>query len=89
MLGFWIGHGGLDQLTTVAGIATATGQLTALYGTYLALIQLLLMSRSAGAGPHLRARPADPGASMDRLCDGLAARRSRRLHHGRLRARRR
>ncbi len=42
----WWYHGGLDQLTTVAGIATATGQLTALYGTYLALIQLLLMSRA-------------------------------------------
>jgi predicted ferric reductase len=43
----WIAHGGPDQLTEgPAGILTAIGQVTALYGTYLALIQLVLMSRS-------------------------------------------
>ena len=42
----WIRHGGVDQLGTVAGIATATGQVTALLGTYLAMLQLLLMSRA-------------------------------------------
>jgi predicted ferric reductase len=43
----WIAHGGPDQLTEgPAGILTAIGQVTALYGTYLALIQLVLMSRN-------------------------------------------
>ena len=42
----WIRHGGLDQASTFGGILTGIGQLTALYGTYLALIQLVLMSRS-------------------------------------------
>jgi predicted ferric reductase len=43
----WVAHGGPDQLTEgPAGILTAIGQVTALYGTYLALIQLVLMSRN-------------------------------------------
>jgi predicted ferric reductase len=42
----WVRHGGIDQLDSTAGILTAVGQLTALFGTYLALIQLVLMSRS-------------------------------------------
>jgi predicted ferric reductase len=42
----WIRHGGLEQLSTLGGQLSAIGQLTALYGTYLALIQLVLMSRS-------------------------------------------
>ncbi len=42
----WIRHGGLEQLGTPAGVLTAAGQLTALLGTYLALIQLVLMGRS-------------------------------------------
>ena len=42
----WVRHGGLDQLGTLAGALTAAGQLTALLGTYLALIQLVLMGRS-------------------------------------------
>ncbi|MGH2407352.1 MAG: ferredoxin reductase family protein [Candidatus Limnocylindrales bacterium] len=46
ILAMWVWHGGLDQLDTAAGILTGIGQLTALQGTYLALIQLLLMSRS-------------------------------------------
>jgi predicted ferric reductase len=58
MAGLWIGHGGLQQLTTPAGMATAVGQLTALAGTYLALVQLVLMARS----PWL-----DRAFGMDRL----------------------
>jgi predicted ferric reductase len=42
----WVRHGGLESLGTPAGILTAIGQLTALLGTYLALIQLVLMGRS-------------------------------------------
>ena len=42
----WLRHGGLEQLSTLGGQLTAIGQLTGLYGTYLALIQLVLMSRS-------------------------------------------
>ena len=46
ILAMWIRHGGLEQLSTLAGQLTAIGQVTALFGTYLALIQLVLMSRS-------------------------------------------
>lgn len=42
----WIRHGSLAEMASGAGILTAIGQLTALYGTYLILIELLLMSRS-------------------------------------------
>ena len=46
ILGMWLRHGGLDQLSTLDGQLTAIGQLTGLFGTYLALLQLVLMSRS-------------------------------------------
>ena len=46
IVAMWIRHGGLDELGTIAGLATAIGQVTALIGTFLALIQLLLMSRA-------------------------------------------
>jgi predicted ferric reductase len=46
IVAMWVRHGGLDQASTFGGILTGTGQLTALFGTYLALIQLVLMSRS-------------------------------------------
>ena len=46
VVGMWVRHGGLDQLTTLSGTLTAMGQVTALVGTYLALVQLVLMSRS-------------------------------------------
>jgi predicted ferric reductase len=46
IVAMWVRHGGLDQLGTIAGLATAIGQLTALIGTFLSLIQLLLMSRA-------------------------------------------
>ena len=42
----WLRHGGLDELHSPAGWLTAAGQLTALFGTYLILIELILMSRS-------------------------------------------
>jgi predicted ferric reductase len=46
ILAMWVRHGGLEQASTFGGILTGIGQVTALYGTYLALIQLVLMSRS-------------------------------------------
>ena len=46
IMGMWIRHGGLNELGTPAGIVTAIGEIAALYGTYLVLIQLVLMSRS-------------------------------------------
>ena len=42
----WVRHGGLDQLATPGGMLTAMGQLSGLYAAYLALVQLVLMSRS-------------------------------------------
>ena len=46
VFGLWIGHGDLEQFATAAGTATAIGQLTALAGAYLALVQLVFMARS-------------------------------------------
>ena len=46
VVGMWVRHGGLNDLATPGTIATAAGQLTALLGTYLALVQLVLMARS-------------------------------------------
>jgi predicted ferric reductase len=46
ILGMWIRHGGIAELATTSGIFTAAGEISALYGTYLVLIQLILMSRS-------------------------------------------
>jgi predicted ferric reductase len=46
ILAMWLRHGGLEQLSTPAGTLTAIGQVTALFGTYFALVQLVLMSRS-------------------------------------------
>lgn len=46
IVGMWVRHGGLGGLTTPGTVATAAGQLTALLGTYLALVQLVLMARS-------------------------------------------
>ena len=42
----WLRHGGLDQLGSLGGVLTAIGQLTGLYAAFLALVQLVLMSRS-------------------------------------------
>ncbi len=46
ILGMWIRHGALDVLGSPAADLTALGQLTALLGTYAALMQIVLMSRS-------------------------------------------
>lgn len=46
IVAMWVRHGGVAELGTLGGTITATGQLTALLGTYLILIQLVLMSRS-------------------------------------------
>jgi predicted ferric reductase len=42
----WVRHGGLEMLGSPAGALTGAGQLTALLGTYIALVQLVLVSRS-------------------------------------------
>ncbi len=42
----WIIHGGLHQIGTIGGAFTAVGQITALLGTYLALVGIVLMARS-------------------------------------------
>ncbi|MHB8507706.1 MAG: ferredoxin reductase family protein [Candidatus Dormibacteria bacterium] len=44
--GMWLRHGGADKLGSPAALLTALGQLTALFGTYGALVQLVLMSRN-------------------------------------------
>jgi predicted ferric reductase len=46
IIAMWVRHGGLHELGTTAGILTAAGEISALYGTFLVLIQLILMSRS-------------------------------------------
>ncbi|MBI3752281.1 MAG: ferredoxin reductase family protein [Chloroflexi bacterium] len=42
----WLRHGGLDNVGSLGGALTAVGQITGLYAAYLALLQLVLMSRS-------------------------------------------
>ena len=64
----WLRHGGLDQLGTLGGQLTAIGQLTALYGTYIALIQLVLMSRS----PWLDQAFGMDGLAVAHRCLGFA-----------------
>jgi len=44
--GMWLIHGGIAQIGTFGGLLTALGQITALLGTYLALVGIVLMSRS-------------------------------------------
>ncbi|MEO7663566.1 MAG: ferric reductase-like transmembrane domain-containing protein [Candidatus Limnocylindrales bacterium] len=58
IVAMWVRHGGLEQLGTPGGAFIAIGQLTALLGTYLTLLQLLLMART----PWL-----DQAFGMDRL----------------------
>lgn len=58
IIAMWIRHGGTGQLATPGGAFIAIGQVSGLVGTYLALIQLLLMSRM----PWL-----DQAFGMDRL----------------------
>ena len=42
----WVRHGGLELFDSPWNALTAIGQLTALFGTYLALVGILLMSRA-------------------------------------------
>jgi len=42
----WVRHGGLDRFDSPLNALTAIGQITALYGTYLALVGIFLMSRA-------------------------------------------
>jgi len=46
IVGMWIRHGGLIGLNTPGTLIIAGGQVTALLGTYVALIGLILVSRS-------------------------------------------
>ena len=46
VIAMWVRHGGLNQLGSSSAKLTAAGQVTALVGTYAALVQVLLMSRS-------------------------------------------
>ena len=41
----WLNHGGLPHRASAANVYLALGQLTALYGTFAALVQVLLMAR--------------------------------------------
>lgn len=58
IVGMWVRHGGLQLLGPTSANFTALGELTALLGTYAALVQIVLMSRS----PWLERR-----FGMDRL----------------------
>ena len=46
-IGLWFRHGGVAPATGPGAVATATGQVTALVGTYAILVQILFMSRIA------------------------------------------
>ena len=46
IVGMWVRHGQLANLTNTGAALSALGQLTALLGTYSALVQVVLMSRS-------------------------------------------
>ena len=80
ILGMWLRHGGLDQLSTLDGQLTAIGQLTALFGTYLALVQLVLMSRSPWLDQVFGMDRPGGRPPLARIRDGLAAPRPWRVH---------
>lgn len=46
VVAMWVRHGGASNLGGTGALLTAVGQITALLGTYAALVQILLMSRS-------------------------------------------
>lgn len=46
-VGLWLRHGGVSDAAGPGAFATATGQITALVGTYAILVQILFMSRIA------------------------------------------
>ena len=56
ILAMWIRHGGPSELSSPAGTFTAIGELTALFGTYAVLLELVLMSRSPWLEPARVAR---------------------------------
>jgi predicted ferric reductase len=53
LLGLWLRHGGLDTLDGAGRPSIAAGQLTALFGTYAVLLELMLMSRIAWLERHV------------------------------------
>ena len=81
IVAMWVRHGGLERLGT-AGRASSpgSGQLTALLGTYLALIQLVLMGRSPWLDEAFGMDRLAVGASVARVRHRLADRRPRRAH---------
>jgi predicted ferric reductase len=44
--GMWVVHGGIHNINTLGSLFTAIGQITALQGTFFALVGIVLMSRS-------------------------------------------
>ncbi len=44
--GMWLIHGGARNVSTLGGLFTAAGQITALLGTFFALVGIVLMARS-------------------------------------------
>jgi predicted ferric reductase len=46
VVGMWVRHGGLNGLGSASALLTALGQVTALVGTYAALVQIVLMTRT-------------------------------------------
>ena len=46
LLGMWLRHGGARNLADPIGLVTSIGQLTAIFGTYLALVGVLLDRKS-------------------------------------------
>ena len=66
IVGMWVRHGGLDQLGTAAGLFIGIGQVAALLGTYLVLVQLGADVLDPLAGPGGGRRPTGCVAP---LCD--------------------
>jgi predicted ferric reductase len=46
IIAMWVRHGQLPRISNAAQVLTAAGQIAALLGTYAALVQVVLMSRS-------------------------------------------
>jgi len=62
--GMWVRHGGASLFADPIGAIAAVGQLTALYGTLLALVGILLMSRAPWIDQVMG---SDEAASLHRL----------------------
>ena len=67
--GMWVRHGGASLLSDQLGVVAAIGQLTALYGTYLSLVGILLLSRAPWVDQVVG---SDEAARLHRL-SGFAA----------------